>query len=189
MTKKEARDHYREMRKAMSPAERAKADDLMLILLQSAELPHIYYLLSYWPIEENGEPNTYLFNDFIEFRNPAVKILFPRTDFATGVMQAIEVNADTAFHRTGRNLYEPVDGTVTDASMIDVAFVPLLAFDKRGIRIGYGHGYYDKFLAQCRPDCLRIGFCHFEPVDIIEDAEQFDIPLTTCITPNTIYVF
>ena len=58
-----------------------RADDLMLIQFQTIELPHIHHLLSYWPIEENNEPNTHLFNDYIEFKNPAIKFLYPKTDF------------------------------------------------------------------------------------------------------------
>ena len=66
MLKAEARKLYREKRKALSPAERSKQDDLMLIQFQAVELPFIHSLLSYWPIEENNEPNTHLFTDYLE---------------------------------------------------------------------------------------------------------------------------
>src|SRR5215467_1405891 len=115
MRKDEARSIYKQKRKALSGAERAKADDLMLIQFQKVELPHIEHLLSYWPIEENNEPNAHLFNDYLEFKNPAIKFLYPRTDFDKQEMEAIEVNADTAFHKNGWNIHEPVDGTVCDA--------------------------------------------------------------------------
>src|ERR1700751_4980439 len=114
MLKKEARELYKQKRKGLSDAERAKGDDLMLIQLQSIELPDIHCLLSYWPIEENKEPNTHLFNDYLEFKNPAIKFLYPRSDFEKQEMEAIEVNADTAFQKNSWNIYEPMDGTVTD---------------------------------------------------------------------------
>ncbi len=81
MRKEEARELFKQKRKHLSDAERAKADDLILIQFQKTELPHIDHLLSYWPIEENNEPNTHLFNDYIEFKNPAIKFLYPKTDF------------------------------------------------------------------------------------------------------------
>jgi len=68
-------------------------------------------------------------------------------------------------------------------------FVPLVVFDRKGNRAGYGKGYYDRFLMTCRPDCLKIGFSYFEPVELLEDKNQYDIPLNMCITPAGSYVF
>jgi 5-formyltetrahydrofolate cyclo-ligase len=189
MFKEEARELYKQKRKELSDAERAKADDLLLIQFQTVELPHIHHLLSYWPIEENNEPNTHLFNDYVEFKNPAIKFLYPRSDFDKKEMEAIEVNADTAFQKNGWNIHEPMDGTVTDAAVIDMVFVPLLIFDKLGYHVGYGKDFYDKYLKQCRPDCLKVGFCYFEPLEEIEGTDEFDVPLNLCITPNNAYVF
>lgn len=189
MFKEETRRIFKEKRKALSNAERLKADDLMLIQFQKIELPHVHHLLSYWPIEENHEPNTHLFTGYLEFKNPAIKFLYPRSDFEKQEMEAIEVDADTAFQKNAWNIHEPLDGTVTGAQVIDMVFVPLLIFDKQGFRIGYGKGYYDKYLKQCRPDCLKVGFCYFEPIDAIEDTHEFDVPLNFCITPNNVYVF
>lgn len=180
---------YREKRKALSPAERSKRDDLMLIQFQSVELPFIHFLLSYWPIEENNEPNTHLFADYIEFRNPELKLLYPRSDFESNRMQAIEVNADTGFKKKENSIYEPVTGSIKDAGIIDMVFVPLLACDLRGYRIGYGKGFYDRYLQQCRTDCIKVGFSYFDPVDKIDDPHKFDIPLNLCITPQNVYVF
>ena len=189
MEKEEARKQYREKRKALSDIEREKLDDLMLIQFQTVQLPFIYHLLSYWPIEENNEPDTHLFNEYIEFKNPAVKILYPRSDFGKNELEAIEVNADTGFQKNVHNIHEPVDGIITDAGVIDMVFVPLLIFDAQGYRIGYGKGFYDKYLQRCRTDCLKIGFCYFDHIAKIEDTHDFDVPLNLCITPRKVYVF
>ena len=109
MRKEDARRIYKQKRKELPDAERAKGDDLMLIQFQKIELPHIDHLLSYWPIEENNEPNTHLFNGHVEFRNPAVRFLYPKTDFEKQEMEAIEVNPDTAFQKNGWNIHEPLD--------------------------------------------------------------------------------
>ena len=72
---------------------------------------------------------------------------------------------------------------------INMIFVPLLSFDKNGYRVGYGKGFYDRYLSQCRGDCLKIGFSYFEPLDAIDDTNEFDVPLNLCVTPTTVYVF
>lgn len=189
MKKEKARNIYKEKRNGLTGIERSKLDDLLLIQFQTVELPFVHHLLSYWPIEENNEPNTHLFNDYIEFKNPAVKILYPRSDFQNLEIEAIEVGTDTAFQKNANNIYEPIDGTVTDAGMIDMIFVPLLIFDEQGYRIGYGKGFYDKYLQHCRPGCMKLGFCYFDPIDKIGDTHDFDVPLNLCITPQKVYVF
>jgi 5-formyltetrahydrofolate cyclo-ligase len=68
-------------------------------------------------------------------------------------------------------------------------FIPLLAFDKSGHRVGYGAGYYDRFLSKCKPDCLKVGLSFFEPVDEISDADEFDVKLNHCVTPSKIWTF
>ena len=194
MQKEEARRIYKEKRNELSKAERSRADDLMLIQFQKIDsiaigLPDTHYLLSYWPIEENNEPNVHLFNDYLEFRSPAIKFLYPKSDFEKHGIEAIEVNADTAFQKNAWNIHEPMDGIITDPGMIDMVFVPLLIFDKQGYRLGYGKGFYDKYLQLCKPGCLKVGFSYFEPIDEIEGTHQFDVPLNLCITPNNVYVF
>ncbi len=189
MLKVEARKEYREKRMALPGIDRAKMDDLLLIQFQSVKLPFIHTLLSYWPIEENKEPNTHLFTDYIEFRNPALKIAYPKSDFTHHVMEAVEVNADTPFALRQHNIHEPMEGVVIDAGIIDLVFVPMIICDKQGFRVGYGKGFYDKYLTQCRKDCIKAGFCYFEPVDKIDDRHKFDIPLDICITPYNVYVF
>ena len=189
MTKEEARKIYKEKRKGLPVAERSKLDDLMLIQFQKIQLPDMDHLLSYWPIEENNEPNTHLFTDFLKFRNPGLKILYPRSDFEKMEMVAIEIEADSPFQKNAWNIYEPMLGVITEASLIDMIFVPLLLFDKQGCRVGYGKGFYDKYLKQCKPGCIKVGFCYFDPVDEIEGRQDFDVPLDLYITPHTSYVF
>jgi 5-formyltetrahydrofolate cyclo-ligase len=67
--------------------------------------------------------------------------------------------------------------------------IPLLAFDEKGYRVGYGKGFYDRYLKECREDCLKIGLSYFEAVPSVDDAAEFDVPLDFCITPQRTYVF
>lgn len=69
---------------------------------------------------------------------------------------------------------------------IDIIIIPGVAFDKDLYRVGYGGGYYDKFLPQLRNDCLKIGVA-FE-MQIIDKVpkEQHDIKMDIIITENGI---
>lgn len=189
MNKNVLRKIFRAKRNALTATEQGKLDDLMLIQFQTTTLPFITTLFSYWPIEENKEPNTHLFTDYLEFKNPELLISYPKTDVFLGEMVAVATDRETEFIKNEFNIYEPEDGRRMEADEIDLVFVPLLAFDKKGYRVGYGKGFYDKFLAACRKDCIKIGFSYFEPVDEITDKADFDVPLNLCITPQSVYVF
>jgi 5,10-methenyltetrahydrofolate synthetase len=65
--------------------------------------------------------------------------------------------------------------------------VPLLGFDTKTLhRIGYGGGYYDRFLAT-QSQSLKIGIC-FEQGKLAElPADRHDIPLDTVITETAVY--
>jgi len=84
---------------------------------------------------------------------------------------------------------EPFTGEIIDDKEIDLVLVPLLCFDEMGYRVGYGNGYYDKFLANCRKDCLKVGVSFFEPIGEIEDVREFDIRLDYCVTPEKVWRF
>ncbi|WP_221389656.1 5-formyltetrahydrofolate cyclo-ligase [Dyadobacter sp. NIV53] len=70
---------------------------------------------------------------------------------------------------------------------IDIVLIPLLAFDQSGYRAGYGGGYYDRFLAQCKTETLKVGLSFFEPVKSIEDIDKYDIRMDACILPSGVY--
>ena len=70
-----------------------------------------------------------------------------------------------------------------------MVFVPLLVFDQHGHRVGYGKGYYDRFLDQCSESTLKVGLTFFDPVTKIEDIETHDISLDFALTPERIYAF
>jgi 5-formyltetrahydrofolate cyclo-ligase len=189
MNKRQARQLYREKRMGLSEIEMVKLDDLLLVGFQSIELPFINALLSYWPISENNEPNTHLMTEFLKFRNPEMRTAYPVSDFETLTMNAILTDIDTPFRQANLNIHEPEQGEVCPPEKLDMVFVPLLAFDKRGFRIGYGKGFYDKYLGSCRPDCIKVGFSYFDAMEEEIERDEFDVPLDLCVTPQTVYAF
>jgi 5-formyltetrahydrofolate cyclo-ligase len=96
---------------------------------------------------------------------------------------------NTKIRKNEYNIPEPLDGIEVPPSKIEVVFIPLLAYDSHGNRVGYGKGFYDIFLSECHPETIKIGLSFFEPESIIEDVAVNDIRLDYCITPNKIYSF
>ena len=54
---------------------------------------------------------------------------------------------------------------------------------------GYGKGYYDRFLAECRKETIKVGISFFEPIDKIEDINKNDIAMDFVVTPNQVFSF
>ena len=189
MLKEEARRIYRNKRMELGEAERSKLDDLMLICFQKLELHFLHSILSYYPIAENNEPDTQIFTSFLQFRNPAVEIAYPRMNKGERNMDAVAASEDSAFIKGKFNVPEPVSDHILTPESFDLVFVPMLICDSFGYRVGYGKGFYDQYLAKCRNECIKIGLSYFQPIDKLEDKEQFDIPLNICITPQQAYVF
>ena len=79
--------------------------------------------------------------------------------------------------------------TKIDENLFEVIFVPLLAFDKQGDRVGYGGGYYDNFLGNIKQNAIKIGLSFFEPIDKIMDTEKHDIKLDYVVTTKKVYSF
>ena len=97
-------------------------------------------------------------------------VVVPRVDHETNEMKSLKFSSDTQLVRSAWEIEEPVhDETVADAE-IDMVLTPGVCFDRVGHRVGYGKGFYDRFLKRCRPDCLKIGLSYFEPVDKIDET-------------------
>ena len=99
------------------------------------------------------------------------------------------LNDQTLLKNNRWGIPEPLCGITINPKQIEVVFVPLLVFDQHGHRVGYGKGYYDRFLDQCSESTLKVGLTFFDPVTKIEDIETHDISLDFALTPERIYAF
>ncbi|HVK96238.1 MAG TPA: 5-formyltetrahydrofolate cyclo-ligase [Flavisolibacter sp.] len=189
MLKKDARKEYMKKRDEISYSDRVKWDDLILIHFQTLDIPFIDYVLSFYPIEEKNEVNSILLTDYLHFKNPSLQICYPKTDFSTNTMHAINCHADSIFEPNSAGIMEPLDTDVVAPEEIDLIIIPMLICDMQGNRVGYGKGFYDRYLKNIRRDCMKVGVSYFTPIDRIEDTADFDVPLDFCITPERAYVF
>ena len=115
-------------------------------------------------------------------------IVISKADFSTSEMKHILLQENTVFKISDYGIPEPISGIEIPPETLEVIFIPLLAFDKNGHRVGYGKGFYDRFLQKCNPTAIFIGLSYFdaEPQIPFEDT---DIPLDYCITPEKIFNF
>jgi 5-formyltetrahydrofolate cyclo-ligase len=188
MTKKELRNLYLNKRIALSVQEKDKLEDLILIQFQSAGIDLPDMMMSYICSATNNEYDPVLVERFSRFRNPFLSIAYPVIGPADS-MEAVVPGEDEKFRSNKFGIKEPEDGNIVDPVNIDLILVPLLAFDQKGYRVGYGKGYYDRFLRNCRENVLKIGFSFFPAEEVISDINEFDVPLDLCITPGSVYDF
>ena len=189
MNKSELRKICKDKRNNLSVQEREKLTDCILISFQKIRLPYFDCVHTFISSEKLGEPDTSQIIRFLQFKNPGLIVVVPRVDVPTATMEHIIFDASTDWVSNAFGINEPSAGAIVSPAEIDLVLVPLLAFDENGYRVGYGKGYYDRFLAECRDDVITVGISFFEPVDPIDDIDQFDISLNYCVTPQSVYEF
>ena len=189
MTKNQLRTIYKEKRKEISSKDIEKFNDLILINFQKINLHFIKCIHTYLSSLKLREPDTSKMIQYLQFKNPGLKVVVPKIDIHSGKMHHFHFDETAELINNAYGIDEPDSGNKVAEQEIDLALVPLLAFDRNGFRVGYGKGYYDKFLSKCRKDTIKIGLSFFEPVDEIEDINQFDISLNYCITPQQLFIF
>lgn len=183
MTKQELRKLYLQKRAALSEAEYGQRSfQLYQNFFSNIDLSFVHVLHTFLPITSKKEVDTWLIIDRIRREFPNVRISIPKVNSQTGVFDSFYFEG---LHQLAINewgIQEPKQGIPTEAEKIDIVLIPLLAYDKNGHRVGYGKGFYDKFLATCRPDCKKIGLSLFEAEEKIKDIDQLDVTLDQCIT-------
>ena len=190
MTKSELRATYLKKRNLLSAAELAsQSQQIAGRFFETVKLQGIHYLHIFIPIKKFNEINTRHIYRRIWTEYPQIKTVVPRVNFTSGEMEHIAFTAETRFTENKWGITEPDDGESVDAAEIDLVLMPLLCIDERGYRIGYGKGFYDKFLSRCRPNCEKIGLSYFLPVATIADASAHDVRLDRCITPEKTFSF
>lgn len=188
MNKQELRVDYQARRNRLSKIEFdiscEKIKTLFLDFLDdiSGEVFHVFL-----PIIEKNEVNTWLI--IKELWQRQAIIITPKTNFKNNHLSHHPLTQDTKLIKNKWGVPEPMTEKEVLESEIDVIVIPLLAFDENGYRVGYGKGYYDRFLPNCRVDAVKVGLSLFPPERQIDDMNEFDVPLDVCITPDRLYRF
>ncbi|WP_280513974.1 5-formyltetrahydrofolate cyclo-ligase [Ruminiclostridium herbifermentans] len=104
-------------------------------------------------------------------------------------MYAVKINSFDELKEAGKyGILEPplLDCNIITPALLDVVIVPGSAFDVNKNRMGYGAGYYDRFLSNVSQECCKIGICYdFQVLDKIP-YEEYDVPLDLLVTEKRV---
>lgn len=187
MTKAELRKTYKLKRQELSSE---AIEDLSLQIanrLLTIDIWEYSFYHLFLSIVEHKEINTDYILNILSGKDK--NIVISKSDFSTGNMVHFLLTDNTVIKKNSYNIPEPIDGIEVPSKKLEVVFVPLLAFDSQGHRVGYGKGFYDKFLSECQAETLKIGLSFFESETKIEDVFEGDIALDYCVTPKQVYKF
>jgi len=187
MNKQELRKLYREKRQLLSEEEVEKTStEVAHSFFKNIDLSNIENVHLFLPISHHKEFNTFIIVNEIWKKHPSIQLLVPKVEGDSLKTHIYEF--DTVLEKNALGIPEPKDSPEVLHDEIDLVIIPLLTFDKKGNRIGYGKGYYDKFLSSCRADVIKVGLSFFEPEEALP-TDPFDVPLNFCVTPNKFYTF
>jgi len=138
-------------------------------------------------ISEKGEIDTHPIMNILHGRDK--NIVVSRADFSDNSLRHYILGENTLLLKSKYGIPEPEGGQEVNPEVIDVVFVPLLAYDNKGTRLGYGRGFYDRFLANCSNSCQKIGLSFFEPEIKLIPKETWDCHLDLVVTPDSVHRF
>ena len=181
-------------RKALPPEEVARRSaQLCAGFFQHFPVAEWRWLHMFLPLLAKNEPDTWAIIRRVWAEELPVQLAAPVVQPDGISLRHYALTPDTPLVANRWGIPEPVAalGAEVQPAQLDAVLVPLLACDQRGHRVGYGGGFYDRFLAQCRPNTRFIGLSILEeePIAAIADVLPTDVPLHACLTPGGVWNF
>ena len=184
MNKKELRSKYKLLRKELTIDQ---IEDLSLDIANTCLNLPIWHLSNYHiflPIVHQKEVNTEYLLHILQGKDK--NVILSQSNFEDLTMKHFLLDDQIKIIKNEFGIPEPKNGIPIADELIDVVFVPLLAYDENGNRVGYGKGFYDRFLSKCRKDVITIGLSFFDAENDIEDASELDFKLHYIVSPKKI---
>jgi 5-formyltetrahydrofolate cyclo-ligase len=186
MTKEALRKKYLQKRMDLSEGDYFQlSKDICDMFFIHTDLSKIRMLHTFMPIRKNKEVDTWMIVERVKREFPHMQISIPKINNQSGTLDNFVLEGPNQLQNNTWGIPEPVRGIPIATTDIDAVLVPLLAFDKRGHRVGYGRGFYDKFLISCRKDCVKIGLSFFDMAEKITGLNENDVALDLIITPKS----
>ena len=193
MKKSEIREKALAKRKSWSQKKFELKNSELLSQIQAfmQPLPRNLLLMSFQSMEKHREIMTAQLHEILINEPFYHQLIFPKVEKNTSQLIPYLTDKKSVFVRSDWGILEPTNETSVQLNPrdIDLIFIPLLAIDTQGHRVGYGKGFYDRFLANTKPELIKIGLGLEEPIEPIEDLNPFDIALDFAITPKSVYRF
>jgi 5-formyltetrahydrofolate cyclo-ligase len=181
-------------RQALPPAEVAqRSQQLAALLFEHFAVAQWRWLHVFLPLARKNEPDTWPIIHQLWAGQPAPRLAAPVVQPDGISLRHYELTPATPLLASRWGIPEPLADPATEVvpAQLDAVLVPLLACDQQGQRVGYGGGFYDRFLAECRPGTLFIGLNILDdaPVPALADVLPTDVPLHACLTPGGVWNF
>lgn len=177
------RNKLLEKRENLSEAERRQASEkIVKRLTQQPEFQQAEIIHCYVSISSRNEVNTlFLIQEMLQGNK---RVVAPITNFDSGKLSHIILHSFDDLKPNKWGVLEPEPGTEVDSPALDLIIVPMVGGDPQGNRLGYGKGFYDRFLAEV--ECPAIGLCFEKCMVKAIPVEKFDICLSRIITEKRV---
>ncbi|MDD3772909.1 MAG: 5-formyltetrahydrofolate cyclo-ligase [Weeksellaceae bacterium] len=185
MTKPELRSFYKKERKQFSFQQIEEKSSLILNQIKQLPIWQNTVFHCFVSIKSQNEIQTFSLIEYLLKQKKIVAV--PKVQGLE--MLTCQISSQTEWKTGSFQVPEPKNWTKIALEKIEIVFIPMLICDFKGNRIGYGGGYYDRFLSQLNPDTLKIGLNFFPPIPVEIESEKTDIPLDYCVTPDEIIRF
>jgi 5-formyltetrahydrofolate cyclo-ligase len=187
MLKSEIRKEIKERRKFIVPFELNRISEACTKIVLERFNFNGKIVSIFLPIEKQKEINTYNLLEEISLRGGIIAL--SKSNFTDHSLAHFKYEKTSQLEVNSYGIPEPKFGEEIPEVMLDYVFVPLLAINNEGHRVGYGKGFYDRLLSKCKPNCVFIGLNTFDEFVVIDDLSPMDIKLHYCITPKGFYDF
>lgn len=181
MKKAELRKIYKQKRQQLSADEIRILQESIYLQIYDLDINNIKTIHIFLTLEKFKEIDTKPIIDYFRAQNK--KIVVSKSDFNNNTLTHFFLQKDTQLTLNKYGIPEPNHAEQVLETEIDLVFVPLLISDQLNYRVGYGKGFYDRFLSKCKKDVKKIGLNFFKPISNISDVNEFDIALDKVIYP------
>ena len=187
MQKSYLRKKYNKLRDELSQNKIEKLNEDILKNIEKLDIWDKKYFHVFLTMKNKKEIDTSILISKLWNKNK--KLSTSASNFKNNTLENYRYKAITEIEINNWGIPEPINAKLINDKEIDVVFIPLLAFDKQGYRVGYGKGFYDRFLANCKPNVIKVGISFFEAENVIDDVHEADVKLDYCVTPKSTYEF
>ncbi|APG65379.1 5-formyltetrahydrofolate cyclo-ligase [Tenacibaculum todarodis] len=182
MKKSELRKLYKEKRNNLSEVEITQFQENMYQQIYDLDISNVKNVHLFLSMRKFKEIDTKPLIGY--FRSKNKRIVVSRCNFESTTLSHFYFDEDTKITLNKFGVPEPINAEEILETELDLIFVPMLISDENNYRVGYGKGYYDRFLSNCRKDAMIIGLNFFKPISKIEGLHEFDVALDNVIYPR-----
>ena len=159
MKKKELRETYKQKRKDLSLDEIEKLQENIYQQIYNVDISEVRNVHLFLSMKKFKEIDTEPLINY--FRSKNKRIVVSTCNFEDNSLSHFYFDENTILELNKFGVPEPVNAKEVTENELDIIFVPMLISDEKKYRVGYGKGYYDRFLSKCRKDALKIGLNFF----------------------------